>query len=220
MTNEKKFLTADGARRKLANRRGATMVFALAVFGVLAMFCAEMVIVSLNALHGSVLLRDAEKTYSSVSAAARLIQSSLRDAPEMKFTLTDAAAGSYEWESESGDEVVRELLVAALNGASSAEFVWHVECGDEAETQAFTDLRLSVAAQNADLEKFRNGYPAYMPTVVIRFSHPADGGVSPDYNMTLRVAARSVEGDGESYVVKFADGEGNLRVTSNLGAPF
>ena len=175
-----------------------------------------MLSASMGALESSARLRNVEKTAASVNAAARLIQSSLRAAPDMAF-----AADCGQWFSDSGDGIVQGVLVSALNGGG--DFVWSVESERPDAKDAFTDLRLSVTAENRTAESLEeclaSGGPERMPTIVIRFTHPADGA-APDYAMTMRITAQDVTADGEAgYVVKFADADGNLKVTASLGAP-
>ncbi len=77
----------DGVTRKLAGRQGATLVFALVALFILSMFSAEVMLESISALQNSVLLRNSEKAYASVNSAARLIQESLKAAPDMAFVV-------------------------------------------------------------------------------------------------------------------------------------
>lgn len=202
---------------KLARHEGMTLVFSLVVFLILTLYCSAMLGASMGALESSARLRSVEKTGVSVNAAARLIQSALRDAPNLTCVMEGE---NWTWKSE--DALVQKVLVAALNNKSDSpiEFVWGVESGRPEVKAAFTDVRLSVTAKNrtaAELEACAAD-GGNMPTIIIRFVHPADGA-APDYAMTMRIAAQEVETDGDGgYVVKFADAFDKLKVMSSLGA--
>ena len=207
-----------GVKRKLASRQGATLVLALVVFLILTMFSAELTLGSLTALQDSVLLRNSEKAYASVNSAARLIQNSLRNS-DAEFI---EEHGRWRSAYENKDAVVQSILLDALNAADGGrvELIWRVKSDGWSELEdAFTDVPLTVTAEyrtDEALADFVNDNSPCKPTVTIRFRHP-------DYKMTMRVTARSVEtvtdesGAVKGYRVKFAEHD-ELDIALSLGA--
>lgn len=183
------------------------------------MFSAELMLESIAALQDSVLLRNSEKAYASVNSAARLIQESLKAAPDMAFVVGEGTEGTWESLSKSGNPIVQNVLIAALNGAGPIELVWRVTSDGWPELEdAFTDIPLTVTAEycaKEELDKFADDVSPLSPckpTVTMRFRHP-------DYQMTMRIAARSVKaiGNAEGYLVTFAEND-ELNIALSLGA--
>ena len=203
----------DGVKRKLASRQGVTLVLALVVFLIVTMFSAELAVGLLTAVQDSVLLRNSEKAYASVNSAARLIQNSLRNS-DAEFI---EEHGRWRSAYENKDAIVQNILLDALNAdADPIKLVWRVKSDGWPELEdAFTDFPLTVTAEyrtDEALADFVNGNSPCKPTVTIRFRHP-------DYKMTMRVTARSVEAisGAEGYVVKFFE-DNELDIALSLGA--
>ena len=212
--------TVNAVKRKLANRQGATFVFAMVTLLILTLFSAELMQEASTALHNSMLLRKSEKAYASISSAARLIQDSLKAAPDMTFAEREGTGWTWESLSKSDNQLVQNVLIAALNGADPIELVWRVTSDGWPELEdAFTDAPLTVTAEYATekaLADFVSDDSPCKPTVTIRFCHP-------DYKMTMRITARDVEAitDADNvlkgYVVTFAE-NGELDIALSLGA--
>ena len=206
----------DGVKRKLASRQGVTFVFAMVVFLILATFSAELMTASIAALQDSVLLRDSEKAYASVNSVARLIQESLKAAPDMKFAEKEGKGWTWESLSKPENKIVQEILIAALNAAKPMKFRWSVKSDGWPELEdAFTDVLLTVTAEYRSYEEladFMDDNSPCRPTVVIRFFHP-------DCQMTMRIAACSVKTaqDAVGYDVKFVEND-ELDITLSPGA--
>ena len=225
MTMEREAMS--GAGRKLTSQKGATLVFALVVFLILTMFCETMVRVTLNAAETSARLRDVEKVSASVVCAARLIQDSLTNSPEMIFRTENQRWDCLD--NSSDNKIVNNVLVAALNNGSM-EFAVSVKSDNSDVEAAFETVRLSVTAENRTEEALKQyltggGDAKHLPTLIIRFTHPAEGD-SIDYAMTMRVMACKVNAlnnpDGGAligYAVQFADeGELNIRISPGVSS--
>lgn len=207
--------SADKAKRKLAQHDGVSVVLALVALLASTLFSASILGKALNAPESALLLRESEKASLSAVCAARMIQKSLKAAPDMYFVL----GREKPWESPCGNEILQEILLAALNGDSPAELVWHVESERPETEAAFADLRVIATADyrtEAALADVVNSVSACKPTVTIRF-------VRPEYKMTLRIRARKVtetrnaDGALTGYFVEFAE-NGELNIQLSLGA--
>ena len=82
----------NGIRRKLRSQRGVTIVFALVIFLIMALFSYVMVNASLTAVQGAGQFD--QQAYSSTRSVAFMIRDALKKYP--KFTVTDG-----RWENSS-----------------------------------------------------------------------------------------------------------------------
>lgn len=205
----------NAVKRKLADRQGVTLVFAMVTLLILTLFSMELMDEASTALQESGLLRKSEKAYASVSSAARLIQNSL-SGPGIVFIMENGT-----WRSALENEIVRNIALKALNAddGERIELVWRVKSDGWPELEdAFTDMPLTVTAEYATekaLADFVSDNSPCKPTVTIRFCHP-------DYKMTMRIAARDVKAvkdadNAASYAVTFAE-NGELDIALSLGA--
>ena len=182
-------------RRKLRSQRGVTMVFALVIFLIMALFSYVMVNASLTAVQGANASRVDEQAALSVASASRVLQRAIQlELPNVKYTTS--------WTSDNGalpsEGTLRRYIVDALNGTSTDNLLLNVSpaSGDNTDvTDKIGKVTVSISAENGNVTG-----PDW-PRLILNFSK--DGAYYSNTVITLHCVSDNAENP--SYTVSFLD---------------
>lgn len=177
-------------RRKLQNQNGVTIVFALVIFLIMALFSYVMVNASLTAVHSADASRMDEQAYLSVRSAALLLRNELKKYPNFLLTVTN---GEETWTSPNEDKaIIREIIKPALESGSFSSNLT-VEGGEPKIAEAFGIVKMTITKkESTNFDKI---------SLIVTLSHP-------DYNMEMTIEPDiTQQGDTNQYNVSFEDME-------------
>ena len=175
-------------RRKLQNQNGVTIVFALVIFLIMALFSYVMVNASLTAVHSADASRMDEQAYVSVRSAALLLRKELNGQ-----ALTYNPADTSWSVPESSPDVVKNVLIPLLNDHSK-----QISIEVNAETteihDTFGTVKISlVKIENLSTEKLDSGEEADAPILTLKFEHCSAANEPPGYIMNAVMRANPVQ---------------------------
>lgn len=179
----------NGIRRKLRSQRGVTVVFALVIFLIMALFSYVMVNASLTAVQGAYASRVDEQAALSVASASRVIQRAIEDNDLPRKLQYVSKSGWYTVGDIPSSPVISSLLDdirRALNGATPAPtLTLSTQSTEEHKkiTDALGNITITLTAENRDkvtdaynpprviLNFHKDGAIPYFSNTVITFDH-------------------------------------------------
>ncbi|MBQ9492765.1 MAG: hypothetical protein IJR54_03415 [Oscillibacter sp.] len=177
-------------RRKLRARNGVTVVFALVVFLIMALFSYVMVNASLTAAQGVRASQVDEQAYLSVRPAATMIRKAVTDS---QITFQVNPTGSISW--NSGNDIIRKILLDSLNQPEQS-FTWKVKGTtsdndlNKAIEETFGEVKFTVTAKKTVPLTYT--YPGTDPPVSISLQAPVfTVRFKSGYNMIMTITPQT-----------------------------
>lgn len=159
----------NGIRRKLRSQRGVTVVFALVIFLIMALFSYVMVNASLTAVQGAAVGQFDQQAYSSTRSVAFMIYNTLK---QYDFTVTDG-----EWINTTTDTLsplYREIGdVQSQFGVTSVWTITGTGVSDEV-TQKFGVVKVKMKPD--------------FPSIIVELEHfDRAESTTSNYKMTVTI---------------------------------
>ena len=188
----------NGIRRKLRSQRGVTVVFALVIFLIMALFSYVMVNASLTAVQGAAVGQFDQQAYSSTRSVAFMIRDALKEYPDFKqtdagwerrFSVSPTVAEQSDYRYKIAGYIENQL-----NASTPTPSVWQIGDNDKVK-EKFGVVRVTMVPNLNDTP----------PGIIIKLEHWDNAESVSNYKMTVKINGKYITSDDSDTYFSFWD---------------
>lgn len=161
----------NGIRRKLRSQRGVTVVFALVIFLIMALFSYVMVNASLTAVQGANAGHFDQQAYSSTRSVAFMIRDALKAYPQ--FTVADNGQWNHDIVSSSSYlYAISDCIKNQINQGRTS--VWQITTTTDKVNEKFGVVKVKMKPD--------------FPSIIVELEHfDREESTTSNYKMTVTI---------------------------------